>query len=781
LRAFPGIVFLLLLISAPLAQGAPIRNLPVTKVQPDGSVINCFASGDEYYNWLHDAAGFTIVDDPATGYYVYAVQDGASLVASGYVVGRVEPAALGLTPNLRLGREQADRRFSQSALSSPMGTPQIVNAPSLGLINNLVVFVRFSGEDEYSRPISTYDAIFNASVPGTSSMYNYYREVSYNQLSITTTFYPVPVGGYAVSYQDAHPRAYYQPYNSILNPIGYTGGDGGADRTNREHALLAAAATSIAWQIPPALNLDSDNDGNIDNICFIIKGQPTGWSSLLWPHMWSLYSQPAYINGKRIWTYNFQLEASLDYSGVGVLCHEMFHSLGAPDLYHYTYDGLNPASVWDIMANNLNPPQHMGAYMKYRYGKWIPSIPTIGAGGNYSLSPQTSNTNNALRINSPNSSSEYFVVEYRKRSGVFESSLQDEGLLVYRINTSRDGQGNAGGPPDEVYIYRPDGTISTDGNAGLATFNSARGRTSINDTTNPSAFLSTGSPGGLNISNVGSASSSISFTVSLTCSAVVSVDIPAFPASGGSGAITIQMPQGCPWKALSAGPWITFAAAPTGSGTASLPFNVAINRTASQRINTLTVAGQQLNIAQDGINGMLFSDITPTNGFYNYIRAIFIAGITNGCGSGQYCPDAQVIREQMAALMIRTIEGERDASYCNTGSPYSDVPPGNTFCGDIKRMAELGITRTVGTYDPKSYVTRGQMAAFIIRAKYGESFIYNQTPYFSDVPPGNTFFKYVQLMKTLGLTQASGSYGVDRPVSRGEMAAFLARAFLGIP
>ena len=72
------------------------------------------------------------------------------------------------------------------------------------------------------------------------------------------------------------------------------------------------------------------------------------------------------------------------------------------------------------------------------------------------------------------------------------------------------------------------------------------------------------------------------------------------------------------------------------------------------------------------------------------------------------------------------------------------------------------------------------MAAFIIRAKFGETFSYTTTPYFSDVPSTNPFFKYVQKLKDDGITTVTGTYGVDNIVTRAQMAAFLARAFLGM-
>ena len=34
---------------------AYLRDVPITLTQRDGSVLHCFASGDEFFNYLHDA------------------------------------------------------------------------------------------------------------------------------------------------------------------------------------------------------------------------------------------------------------------------------------------------------------------------------------------------------------------------------------------------------------------------------------------------------------------------------------------------------------------------------------------------------------------------------------------------------------------------------------------------------------------------------------------------------------------------------------------------------
>lgn len=488
---------------------AYISNYPVTVTQPDGTTLACFASGDEFYNWLHDANNFTIIQNPKTGFYCYAIKNGDAVVASSHIAGRIDPVSAGLTAGISISAEAKKARrdaflkntpdITQSKdYKSPKGTKNI------GQMNNLVVYIRFNDQSEYSQDTNFYWEMFNATAdPQEQSMKNYFQQVSYNQLDITTSFFPVTVSNIVVSYQDEHPRAYYMPY-SEYNPIGYN--EDNDERSEREFQLLADAVAFIENQVPEDLNIDYNDDGLVDNVCFIIKGGTTAWSTLLWPHRWALYGQDAYIHGKRVWDFNFQLSDFLVNSRSSVLCHEMFHSLGAPDLYRYNDETINPVGSWDVMSANANPAQSMCAYMKWKYGGWLENIPEITEGGVYTINTPWSQENCIYKIASPNSTTEYFTVEYRNKSfHHFEQGIPGSGLLIYRINPLYDG--NADGPPDEVYIFRPYGINTlTNGSLSEAYFSVESGRTVFGDNTNPPCFLSDDTRGGIlirNISNVG--------------------------------------------------------------------------------------------------------------------------------------------------------------------------------------------------------------------------------------------------------------------------------------
>jgi M6 family metalloprotease-like protein len=497
---------LLLLIALVMTQtnlkAAYFNNLPYTIHQPDNETINCFVSGDEFYNWIHDQEGYTIIQAP-DGYYYYGYADDQTIKPSKYKVNKANPVEVGLVKWAKIPESAYKSRriaFEEAAGGNP------ARAASTGALNNIVVYIRFSDDTEFTNTRQFFDDKFNL-VSGTS-LKSYYSEVSYTQLTINSTNYPECPMTTNLSYQDTHPRAYFQPYNATTNPTGY---DDENERTIREHTLLQDAINwiNVNSPVPANLNIDNDNDGNVDNVCFNVRGSNGAWSSLLWAHSWTLFSYNVYINGKRVWKYTFQPETQLD---VKTLCHEMFHTLGAPDLYHYASNGIQPAQNWDLMEQGFG---HMSAYMKWKYSNntWITSIPEITASGTYSLNPLASSSNNCYKIKSPNSLTEFFVIEYRKATGPYETNLPGSGLLVYRINPAY--YGNAYGPPDEVYIYRPNGTLTANGSPSSAFFSSASGRTFINDTTNPACFLQSGNAGGLNISNISSAGTTISFTVTI--------------------------------------------------------------------------------------------------------------------------------------------------------------------------------------------------------------------------------------------------------------------------
>ncbi len=175
-----------------------------------------------------------------------------------------------------------------------------------------------------------------------------------------------------------------------------------------------------------------------------------------------------------------------------------------------------------------------------------------------------------------------------------------------------------------------------------------------------------------------------------------------------------------------------------------------------------------------------FEDVPSDHRFATEIAWLAAEGITNGCTSDRFCPDESVTRGQMAAFLVRALP---DLQQLDPGTPFDDVPPSHTFYTEIGKLAEAGITQgcdTAGTlFCPNDQVSRGQMAAFLVRA-LPELQQLSPGSSFDDVPPSHTFYTEIGKLAEAGITQGCDPAGTlfcpNDPVSRGQMAAFLYRA-----
>ncbi|MGH8912857.1 MAG: SpoIID/LytB domain-containing protein [Acidimicrobiia bacterium] len=187
-------------------------------------------------------------------------------------------------------------------------------------------------------------------------------------------------------------------------------------------------------------------------------------------------------------------------------------------------------------------------------------------------------------------------------------------------------------------------------------------------------------------------------------------------------------------------------------------------------------------IAREGPPPPPFTDI-ETSVHYFDIGTIWRAGLTKGCNppaNTLYCPEQAVTRQQMASFIVRALDlapAPDDAFVDDDGSIHQ---------GDINSLAAAGITKGCNPpandrFCPEQAVTRGQMAAFLVRA-YG----------YTDPGPGNLFIDDdgsvfaadIDRLATAGITKgcnppANDRYCPNDPVTREQMASFLARAMTG--
>lgn len=180
-----------------------------------------------------------------------------------------------------------------------------------------------------------------------------------------------------------------------------------------------------------------------------------------------------------------------------------------------------------------------------------------------------------------------------------------------------------------------------------------------------------------------------------------------------------------------------------------------------------------------------FVDVSPADPFFTAIEALADQGITGGCSTdpAQFCPGSGVTRGEIAVLLLRAFHGAGYKPPVATGM-FIDVPITHGFAAWIEQLALEGITSGCASnplqYCPEDTVTRGQMAVFLLRAKYGATYDPPApTGIFADVPILHPFAKWIEQLAREGITGGCGlsTYCLNAAVTRGQMALFIVRTF----
>ena len=549
------ISMILLLAFSSAVYAAYLENVPVSVTQPNGDILNCLASGDEFFNYLHDEEGNIIIQHPANGYYTYAqLNDEGKVIASSqiaanngsaYVINNAHSFPLAVAGariqlndiDFSLNKQLIHRQSEPQTEQLPAPLPEtaadigIVGKTIQGNMENVIIMICFADEDPTITPLIK-DKIESAFNGPTLSLSHYMQTVSEGVLKLHSTL----VGRNSntlLMYQDDKPRKYYQPYNEVTNPNGYKSE---TESTTRERTLLSIAVTALDGSaLLSGKNLDIEGDNYVDSLTFIVSGSPDGWDDLLWPHQWyfaSAYS--AYLNGKRVDDFSFQLVDDLfpayGNADVGTICHEALHVFGMPDLYRYTKNG-TPVGYWDIMSTNTMTPQLPNSHLRLRYAGWGKKLTEITANGHYTLYPIGSSSGTTAYAIATSSAREFILLEYRSENNgsgydtyFGNNNSYSRGLTIARINTAYYGNANRSGQTnDEVYVYRLNETALNQGNGSVSTasLSADKNRVSFGNKTvtngySDTIYLYDGANTQYIISNVSAAGQTISFDVALS-------------------------------------------------------------------------------------------------------------------------------------------------------------------------------------------------------------------------------------------------------------------------
>ena len=114
-----------------------------------------------------------------------------------------------------------------------------------------------------------------------------------------------------------------------------------------------------------------------------------------------------------------------------------------------------------------------------------------------------------------------------------------------------------------------------------------------------------------------------------------------------------------------------------------------------------------------------FTDVPSSSPFFDYVNVLSSWQLTTGCSANppMFCPTDLVTRDQLATFLIRSMFGN---TFTYTTKPYfTDVPATSSFFPYIQKLADVGLTHgcTPTTYCPAGLVPRQDAAVLIVRGK----------------------------------------------------------------
>jgi immune inhibitor A len=309
--------------------------------------------------------------------------------------------------------------------------PDLISVPSQPVQGSLRVMVLLADFDdrEGTKPVAHYEnLLFSKDTHATGSMRDFYDEVSQGHVDVIGEVH----GWFRL------PRSYSY----------YTNGDSGTGSYPRNAQRMAqdAVNAALASGVQFRGDLDALDQSTVTALFVVHAGigaetRPRGpsQSDNIWSHKWWM---PTVQVGPNL-VVNRYLTIPHD-ARLGVAAHELGHlAFQWEDFYdpNYAEDGSawDGSGDWDLMAGGSyngdgRSPAHPIAWHKSQHG-WV-ELEEIRGSSRLTLDPASRGKAYKL-ISSRYRSRQYLILENRSRSG-FDSHLPGEGLLVWRVDESKE-------------------------------------------------------------------------------------------------------------------------------------------------------------------------------------------------------------------------------------------------------------------------------------------------------------------------------------------------------
>lgn len=523
--------------------------------QPDGSKFEVRGWGDQHYAVFETPEGFTVVKNPATGFYEIArvSSDGTMLepapgpggnldgvlasVQPGLRINRDAARAQGLEGALRMGGRRCDQRREErknlmraaNAFGGPVMAPPA--RATVGDFVGLCILIEFPDEpgtisrDEVERFCNQqgYTGFGN-----NGSVFDYFHDNSIGRCRYTNI-----VTDY---YQAEHPKSHYT--------------DPAIPQGVRARQLILEALTHLRANNFDFTPLTADSDGFVYAMNVYYAGEvENNWSEGLWPHAWHLANPVEVASGKSVFDYQFtDMSRQLT---LGTFCHENGHMLcDYPDLYDYGSES-GGAGAYCLMCagGNINErnPTHISAYLK-RLSGWANSVTPIQH--NRTLTLRAGENEFAMFAKN---TTEYFILENRAKSGR-DAFLPDEGLAVWHVDENGNNSHEQMTPSQhyELSLEQADGEFRLESSRSVGDSTDLYGQAgkTFADSTTPSSKWWDGTASKLEVFDISSPGPEMTFKTKLfedgggartvRAESTPALDIPDNQATGVTDTIAID-------------------------------------------------------------------------------------------------------------------------------------------------------------------------------------------------------------------------------------------------
>ncbi|MBQ8720945.1 MAG: M6 family metalloprotease domain-containing protein [Paludibacteraceae bacterium] len=481
------IVFLLFSISVFSTVVASPADPTMRKViQPNGDTICISFHGDEFGSWYENDKG-DIISRNNNGYWVYVSVENGNKILTNQIVSQTSmpidinrDSIFNFIIQKRSNNYIEQKEISEGQVNSRTTTGELAPLPAIGVQKILTVLVQFTdvkfqNQTGIKNLVTNMMNQSNYKHPGqnniTGSLRDFYLQASYNQLDVRATV----IGPYTVS----HNMAYYGASTDNLKDI-------------RRQELAQEVMEMIADDIDVS-QFDNNNDGWVECIHILYAGNGNDedkeiYSDAIWPHKWSLLGYVS-ADGVKMSRYMMTPEKYGNYyRGIGTVCHELGHILGAPDFYDTANNVFKGTGKWDLMAggcwnsyiNKIKPmnPAHPNPYIKTEIYGWASSVELLESNRLYTI--PSSELYNVIYKLSTSTSGEYYLLENRQNT-----SLPGTGLVIYHVHSDISSSNINVEHPQKMYVVvannhiaKPTGSVASYGtiNSSNATFRSTNSK-----------------------------------------------------------------------------------------------------------------------------------------------------------------------------------------------------------------------------------------------------------------------------------------------------------------